>query len=140
VPHSKSFPVFTLDCRQDFGDAPGMTVAEIAEFPFVAALPKREKSKVGKLWDRFQEASRVAEERGMFVPQIVAAKLLGISKQRVNQIVQDGRLETVDVCGERFILEDSLVEFCKLERKSGRPVNLPTTVSESWRRARSKDT
>jgi hypothetical protein len=75
----------------------------------------------------------------MFVPQIVAAKLLGVSKQRVNQIVQDGRLETVDVCGERFILEDSLVAFCKLERKSGRPINLPTTVAESWRRARSKD-
>jgi hypothetical protein len=116
-----------------------MTVARLAEFPFVAELPKREKSKVATLWDAFQEASRIVEERGMCVPPIVAAKLLGVSKQRVGQIMDDGRLETVDVCGHRMILEDSLVEFCKSERKNGRPLNLPKDTAEILRRACSKD-
>lgn len=128
-----------LDYRQPMRHPTLVNVAEVSEFPFVGELPKREKSKVGKLWDRLQEASRVVEERGMFVPQSIVAKLLGVSRQRVHQIVQDGRLETVDVCGERFILEDSLVEFCKLERKAGRPFNTPVTAKECWQRARSKD-
>jgi hypothetical protein len=117
-----------------------MTVAQLAEFPFVAELPKREKSKVATLWEAFQEASRVSEERGMFVPPIVAAKLLGVSSQRVGQIMDDGRLESVDVCGHRMILEDSLVEFCKTERKNGRPVNLPKNSAEILRRSFSKNT
>jgi excisionase family DNA binding protein len=116
-----------------------MQVAEVSEFPFVATLPKREKSKVAKLWDSFQEAGRIAEERGMFVAPFVVAKLLGVSKQRVHQLIESGRLETVDVCGHRCVLEDSLVEFCKTERKSGVHLDIPTTAGECWQRARRKD-
>jgi hypothetical protein len=116
-----------------------MHVAESIEFPFVAALPKREKSKFTKLWDHFQEVKRVTDERGMIVPPHLAAKLLGVTRQRVNFFMNEGRLDTVEVGGSRYIIEDSLVEFCKLERKEGRPPNLPTTMKESWRRARSKD-
>ena len=117
-----------------------MHIAAQPEFPWVGSLPKREKSKFAKLWDQFQAIKRVTEERGMIVPPHVAAKLLGVSRQRVNELLNDGRMETVEVGGARFILEDSLVEFCKLERKEGRPPNLPKTMRESWRRARSKNT
>jgi len=124
--------------RQGICESLVMQSAQSIEFPFVAALPKREKSKLAKLWDTFKELHEVAKEKGMFVPPHVAASLLGVSRQRVHVLLNEGRIETVQVAGERYVLEDSLVAFCKLERASGRPINLPTTKREILRRSRSE--
>jgi len=116
-----------------------MFEAQAIEFPFVAAMPKREKSGFVKVWDHFQELKAVTAQKGMIVPVHMAACLLGVSHQRVSQFLDDGRLEPIEIRGHRYVAESSLVEFCKVERKNGRPVNLPVTAKESWRRARSKD-
>lgn len=99
-----------------------MFEAAITEFPFVAEMPKRDRSKFVKVWDHFQELGEIAKREGMLVPQTYAAKILGVSKQRVWQFVEEGRLRSVEVNGVRFVGEKSLIEFCKMERKSGRPV------------------
>jgi len=92
------------------------------EFPFVEALPKREKSKFATLWDRFLEFQRMVDEFGPPVQPALAAALLGVSSQRVHQLIDDGRLEVViSPLGHRVIKGKSFVEFCKLERKNGRP-------------------
>lgn len=101
-----------------------MFEAEALEFPAFADLPKREKSKVAHVWDTFRELSRVTEEKGMLVPQTFVAKLLGISTQRVHQLVAEGRFETYEMNGIPLITENSIVAFAKLERKSGRPLKV----------------
>jgi hypothetical protein len=112
-----------------------MFEAEALEFPAFASLPKREKSKIQKVWDTFQQLSQISKEKGMLMPQTFAAKVLDISKQRVNDLVKNGTLETFDVNGFPFVTEDSVVNYAKTERRSGRPINVPTTSKECWKRA-----
>jgi hypothetical protein len=93
----------------------------ITEFPFVAEIPKREKTKVAKIWDQFQELARVQKEHGIVISQTMASKMLNISSQRVGQFLDEGRLQFVEMDGIRFVTEKSIIEFAKMERKNGRP-------------------
>lgn len=67
---------------------------------------------------RFQNASKYA---GGLVPQSTAARILGLSKQRVNDLVADGRLREHDFFGKNFISCADIEAFKKLDRPSGRP-------------------
>lgn len=116
-----------------------MHVSEEFELPLgLEARPKREKSRLAKVWDHFQELRRVVDEKGMLVPQYFVADLLGISRQRVHQLVNDGRFEVVELQGHRYLTETSVVSFAQDERKNGRPMNPPATLSEAIRRASEK--
>lgn len=106
-----------------------MFKAAVNEFPFVAELPKREKSRLQLFWDRFKEVQALVAEKGTIVPPVVAAELLGISRQRVHELMQDGRLERVEWRGQVFITEHDLVEFASAERKAGRPMG-PTNMGQ----------
>lgn len=105
------------------------------EFPFVERLPKREKSRLQKAWDLFQEAKAAQDKHGFLVPERLAAKVAGVSQQRISQLRQAGVLLTVDIDEHPFITEDSLVEWMKSERKRGRPPKVQT-ASECWQAAR----
>jgi hypothetical protein len=102
-------------------------VQEIAasEFPFVEALPKREKSRAVKRWEALREYQELCERHGVLVPQSAVAEVLDLSHQRVSQIVVDGRLIAVRFHGHTFITHASLLEFAKMERKPGRPWKVP---------------
>lgn len=99
-----------------------MFEAEATEFPFMAEVPKSEKSKLAKVWDHFKAVSAVVEKKGMLVPQHLAAELLGVSRQRIWVLANEGRLEGIELGGIRYVTEDSVIAFAKLERKAGRPV------------------
>lgn len=103
-----------------------MFEAQALEMPFMADLPKREKSRVGKLWDHFNEVRRQVAQVGMIVPQHLAADLLGLSRQRIFTLAEQGRLETVEIGGIRYLTERSVLAFAQSERKNGRP---PKSVS-----------
>lgn len=107
-----------------------MASENVAEFPFVEGLPKREKSKFERVWDRFQELSKAAEGKGMLLPLRMAAEIIGVSKQRVQDLIGEGRLEVLELSGERFITEVSVVAYAKSERKAGRPVKLAREAEE----------
>lgn len=109
-----------------------MFEAEVMEFPFVAAMPKREKSKLAKLWDRMQEVGRVQDRVGPIMPVAFAAGLLDISTQRCHQLMQAGQLERVEIEGHPFISQRSIVELAQAERKAGRPFKTPTRSREMW--------
>jgi len=97
------------------------------DFPFVGELPKREKGKIATLWDALMEASAATKEHGSLVPINFAAELLGISRQRVHQLLDDGKLTPVFFHRQRFVSENSLVTWAKAERdKGGRPVKAPS--------------
>ena len=97
------------------------TLADLAEFPFVESLPKREKSRVGKLLDVIGEIEQAQRERGPLLPQHVIADVLGVSRARVGQLVDGGRLESVRIGQTRFVFLASFREFAKQERPTGRP-------------------
>jgi len=99
-----------------------MAELTIDEFPFVEGLPKREKSKLASLWDHLEEARAVTDEKGLLIPLTYAAKLGGVSHQRIFQLCETGHLEKVMFADRAHVTEDSLVEWVKSERLSGRHV------------------
>jgi hypothetical protein len=103
------------------------TVADVltSEFPgFAEAYPKREKSKLARLWDMVSQMTDATSADGMLIPLSMAAKLLDLSRSRVDDIVRDGRLRRVTIDSHAFITENSIREFASVERKAGRPVKV----------------
>jgi len=98
-----------------------MHEAAVNEFPFVEQLPKREKSRVALLWEHLREMKALQERKGILVAPFMAAELLGVSKQRVAELIADGRLERVEWRGRVFITETDLLAYAQSERKAGRP-------------------
>lgn len=96
-------------------------VADISEFPFVKGLPKREKSRLAKLWDAVSELERLNKEHGALLTQTQVATMLGVSQQRVAQLMDAGRLQVVQVLNTRYVPASYLREFAKQSRPTGRP-------------------
>jgi len=112
----------TVDSVQSFCESGAMYQAAITEFPFVEELPRREKSKLAKLWDHLAAVRAITAEKGTLIPQHMAAGLLNVCKQRVCQLIDDGKLEGIEVHGVRYVTADSCEAWAKAERsKGGRP-------------------
>jgi len=109
---------------------------EAEDFPFVQDLPKRKQSLVERVWDRLKAFDAVVKEKGPVVTTRFAASLLGVSKQRIDQLMDAKKLERVDVDEHPFITQASIIELARSERKNGRPFKLPTTIREKWKVAR----
>jgi len=92
------------------------------DFPFVEQLPKREKSRVVKLWDHFAEVRALTNQHGMLVPVQLAASLAGVSRTRIDELVGDDVLKRIELHGHPFITENSFVAWAQSERKRGRPL------------------
>jgi len=108
----------------------------VLDFPFVAELPKRQKSRLVTLWDSWTEFKALTNEHGSLVPASLAAKLGGVCKQRIFQLCELGKLRRIDFHGHVYITEESFVSWAKSERKGGRPLNIPTTASDAWKLAK----
>lgn len=108
----------------------------IEEFPFVESLPKSEKSQLAKIWDAFNAARAASAEHGILLHQSFVALLLDISHQRVNQLIKEGRLKAVMLGDKELVTENSLIAWAQAEHKTGRPVNAPRTIAESYRRTK----
>jgi hypothetical protein len=105
------------------------------EMPFIVDLPKREVRKVETAWDRLAALKVVSAEKGQLLPSPFVACLLGVSRQRVAQLLESGKLERVEVHGHPFVTENSLVEWAKAERaKGGRPIK-DGSVKGLWKAA-----
>lgn len=91
--------------------------------PEAAAMPEpKTVAERVRLW------AEAGEGRGGLLPQSMLADVLGVTRQRVFQFVQEGRFETVMLFGQRFITGDSLGEFISQERKSGHHFKQPSTL------------
>ena len=66
------------------------------------------------------------EENGGLLTQAMVAQALGVSRARVNQYVERGRLATVSVNGRRYVSVASLELFLTEERKNGVRINGPS--------------
>src|SRR5262245_9632595 len=113
-----------------------MFEAQALEFPFTASMPKREKSRLVKCWELLQKMNKISETEGSLIPLMLGAKCLGLSRSRIDVLVDQGRLVRHDIDGHVFLTENSLVEFAKLERKNGRPLKVVSTWSEAYQASR----
>lgn len=109
-----------------------MFKAQATEFPFMETLPKGEKGKIAKVWDQLNAVRAAMDEKGLMLPQHLVAELLGVSRQRICQFIDEDRLEVVTVAGDRYITEKSFLEFARIERKNGRPVKAPSNA-DLWK-------
>jgi len=116
----------TLDDCSTWNHVEAVTEIAIAEFPFVKELPKREKGKLQTLWENYGEIKKLTEEHGMLIPVTYAAELAGVSKQRIQQLINDGRLHTVQIRKARFVTESTFIEWVRTEHKNGRPFKAPS--------------
>lgn len=94
---------------------------DLAEFPFVAEMPKRERSRLRTVWDTFLEAKAITAEKGMLIPVSLAASLGGVSRTRIYQLCDTGALERVEFGKNGFVTESSFMTWVQSERKTGRP-------------------
>lgn len=94
----------------------------MAEFPFVADLPKRKKSALRTALEELERFSQYQANHGTLVPVKFASRVLCVSTQRVYEMIQTGKLESVEFSGHPFVTQESVLKFCRSEKdKGGRP-------------------
>jgi hypothetical protein len=107
-----------------------MTPADNAATAIPVELPKR-KVKKGVL-EFFRVLRETTRREGGLVPYAAAAAILGVSKQRVHDLVNEGTLRPIELYGKNWLSANELESFVKLQRLSGRPWKEPS-IKEQWR-------
>jgi hypothetical protein len=68
-----------------------------------------------------REIVDATERHGVLLPPWAVVETLGLSRQRVHELVQAGRIATVEVAGKTFVPAVALELFLSEARKVGRP-------------------
>jgi hypothetical protein len=100
------------------------TEVDVLDFPFVADLPKREVKRIHSAFDELQRISELVQEMGLPVSISTSAKLLGVSSQRISELLKDGLLERMDWGGRTYVTQRSIVKRLESARQVGRPRKL----------------
>jgi hypothetical protein len=86
--------------------------AEFFDFPRIEA----KKSVV-------REVIEATGKHGPLLPQYLVVAALKLSKQRVSQLIDQGKLAVVEIDGRNWIPAQALELFLSEERRAGRPCN-----------------
>jgi hypothetical protein len=120
-----SAAVWRLTFVQGFGIVSAMeAVIQNELFPVIEA-EARKKSALRVFMD-------VIDRHGPLIERAHIPVVLDLSRQRVHQLVEAGRIATIEVQGREFIPMASLEAYLADERKNGRPVR-ERTMSENFR-------
>ena len=103
--------------------------ATASEFPFVEGLPqvvvKEAKRGAAAFRQVVEEYQAAQAKHGLLVPVSTVAEAVGISPQRVTQLLDEGRLQAVTVTGRRWVVAASVTAFlAQGPRPAGRPKKL----------------
>jgi hypothetical protein len=82
-----------------------------------------------------REFKKISKLHGGLVPQSAAATVLGISRQRVHQLVSEGTLRHWVFYGMNWLSEEEVVSFGKLNREQGENQHGPST-KQLWKASR----
>jgi len=93
----------------------------VGNFPFFSTLRKHEKNRISKMWEKLAVFIRRHRSGGGIVSQISAARLLGVSPQRVWKLIEEDRLQAISYNGRRFVTSNSLREWASQEHKIRKP-------------------
>ncbi len=104
--------------------------------PLLAEAP-RPKAKMGLrgVLRFLRDYRKTLKQEGGLLPFVTAASLMGVSKQRVNELIKEGTLVPVEACGKKWLSANQVEEFIKLHREPGRPWNKPS-AKELWKMSR----
>lgn len=91
-----------------------MSTAVISDtlFPMPEPVAPAEMS----LQERMDEFTRIAKGKEGLIPVTAAADLLQISRQRVYELINSGRLERIHYCGVAFITGRSIKDWNEAEK------------------------
>lgn len=92
-----------------------LTVGQAELFPVFSAAPAKPRSRVRQFVD-------ATLKHGPLLTPTLVAEALGISRQRVHVLLDEGRIATVEVAGERYV-PCSAVELFMTEGKGERRVH-----------------
>ena len=70
--------------------------------------------------DEFKRWAKALEGQHA-VPPATAAVILGVSPQRIDELIRQGRLQTKVLLGRAFVTEESLTNVYKTAKPVGRP-------------------
>lgn len=86
-------------------------------------IPANEPKRVRTKWDELAEMVTVSGETGGLVLVHVGQELLGVSRQRIYDMIEFKRIRSWDFFGRKYVCIDDISEFVNSERKPGRPVS-----------------
>jgi hypothetical protein len=69
---------------------------------------------------------RLTEDHGGLIPQAMIAPALGLSVQRISQLINDDRFEVYQIGATKYVTGHSFERFLREERKTGRPLKRPS--------------
>jgi hypothetical protein len=110
-----------------------MDGAPAAHFAFMADVPldAKKQKRVGL----FTMLRAVFKEDGPYIPAGLVQELLGVSRQRVHQLIKDEKIKTVIVDGHHFVTEASLKAYLAESEERGH--NLPRNHRQAMKMAMS---
>lgn len=95
-----------------------------AEFPFVSEVTRKRANP--SAWEALKALKAASQSGGAWVPAGLAAEMLGVGKQRLYDLIEEGTIHGEKYHGHLFLSEDSVVAYAKRERKAGRPPKVQT--------------
>ena len=87
--------------------------------------PTQPRNRVGSnAWklDEFMKMRELSKIEGGLTPVFFAKIALGLSKQRVYQLIEEGRLPCYEIMGKKMVSCNAIEAFLRLERPSGRRI------------------
>jgi hypothetical protein len=113
-------------------------VCEVAVMNGTAVLfPELERTeneaKRAGLLERWRNFGTLAEQFGGLAPQAFVDELLGVSRQRVHQLVEQGHLEQVDFMGTKWISARSLTDWINHPKQAGTGGGRGRSRPSKWR-------
>lgn len=79
--------------------------------------------------ERLSQWMEASKEGGGLLPQSVLRVVLGVSKSRVSELIDEGRFECRILLGQRFVTCESIAAFILNKRKVGRPAKHPSALA-----------
>jgi hypothetical protein len=115
----------------------GGTVGNMTQSDATTGFPATQKTSYGLrgILADMREFKRISKLQGGLVPQSVGATALGVSRQRIHQLVTEGTLSHWTFYGMKWLSENELVSFAKLHRGEGENQYRPS-AKEMWKAAR----
>lgn len=126
-------PPKAIDEVLDLCILPRMSGAQI--HPGLSKKRASERRGALAILDQVREFKRISELKGGLVPQAVAGTVLGVSRQRIHQLISEGTFSVWQFYGMNWLSQDEVVSFAKLERAAGENQHKPS-VKELWKVSR----
>ena len=87
------------------------------------------------MMENVREFVRLTNLHGGLLPQSAVATVLGVSRQRVHQLVEEGTFSHWTFYGMKWLSQKEVVSFAKLNRQQGENQYHPST-KQMWKESR----